>query len=96
MDTGNSTAQVAPLSIVSFPVSNNNGTVADDTDDYLEEPLGRNETIVMTRYKPGEMTSSAPTRKKIKRRIRINPETGQRQVMKRRKVPKTVVEETEM
>lgn len=36
---------------------------------------------------------TGPTRKKLKRRIRVNPETGQRQVMKRRKVVKAAAGE---
>ncbi|XP_021711647.1 proteoglycan 4-like isoform X2 [Aedes aegypti] len=42
-----------------------------------------------------EPTTMEPTRKKLKRRIRINAETGQRQVVKRRKVPMVLPEETE-
>ncbi|XP_062712507.1 mucin-2 isoform X2 [Aedes albopictus] len=45
---------------------------------------------------PAEATGidgTGPTRKKLKRRIRVNPETGQRQVMKRRKVVKAAAGE---
>lgn len=40
-----------------------------------------------------EVDGTGPTRRKLKRRIRVNPETGQRQVMKRRKVVKAVTGE---
>ncbi|XP_062564521.1 uncharacterized protein LOC134227197 isoform X2 [Armigeres subalbatus] len=67
------------------------GTSEPNLGNYLDtaEEVGQDTTTpVVTK----DTDQTGPTRKKLKRRIRIDPITGKRQVMKRRKVVKQIVE----